>query len=129
MWTTLSSSYKYKIGGYCSRLVTLATGSLSSTTFASGAINDSVIASSAANKIADQTLRRSTANIEASSNGDTLTHKSLYGAVAKQQHKNDIATVSGSKVLRTYRNDGTTILSTRDITTQSGAAPVVGVDD
>ncbi len=130
--TTLSSTYKYRMGGICPSKVNV--GSFDANSFASGvfatdAIGPTNISATAAAKVADVTLRRTTANIEASSFGDAVSHKSLYGTVAKQQHKNEIATVSGSKVLKTYKADGTTVLSTRDVTTQSGAAPVVGVDD
>jgi hypothetical protein len=80
---------------------------------------------SAANKVADTTLRRNTSNVEASSDGDTVSRKSLYGSVAKQTHKID---ASGG-VLKTYKADGTTVLSSQALTTQSGAAPINGVGD
>lgn len=149
---TFNSTYKYRLGGICPSKVnvgsfdansfaagvfqtdaiaasSIAANAIGSSELAADAITSSELAATGAAKIADTTLRRTTANVEASSDGDTVSHKSLYGTVAKQQHKNEIATVSGSKVLRTYKADGTTLLSTRDVTTQSGAAPVVGVDD
>lgn len=103
--------------------VTLADGSLTAAKFATDAITDVKIAASAANKIADHTLRRNTSNVENSSNGDTQNFKSLYGVAAQQTHRNAIGGGSWS----VYESDDLTVLNTRDVTTNSSAAPITGV--
>lgn len=146
----------YTIGGVASGgAVTIASGGITSSSFASDAINAAAIAANAigaseiadgavdagaiaadaitsselaasgANKIADHTLRRTSANVEASSDGDAVSRKSLYGSVAQQTHKTERA---GSD-LKVYKADGTTVLSTRAVTTQSGANPITGIAD
>lgn len=92
-------------------------------TLQDSAIDSGKITAAAGNKIADHVLRRTTANIEASANGDTLGDKSLYGAVAVQTHKNNI--LAGQWT--TYRSDGTTILKQKTTTSSSSAAPITGV--
>ena len=96
---------------------------LESGDFASGAIAAAAISSGAANKIADHTLRRTSANVEASSDGDTLNWQSLYGATAKQTNT---ISVSGSN-LNVYKADGSTLLKAQSLTTSSGAAPITGI--
>lgn len=81
------------------------------------------ISSDAANEIADHVLRRTTANVEASSNGDAVTQKSLYGAVANQVHKSAI--LGGQWTV--YKSDGATQLNSRTITTDSGAAAITAI--
>lgn len=76
-----------------------------------------------AEKIADYTLRRTTANIEASSDGDAISRKSLYGSIAKQTHK---AEHTGG-LLKTYKSDGSTVLSSQATTTSSTASPIVSI--
>lgn len=82
------------------------------------------ITSAAANKVADHVLRRNSANVEGSSDGDTIAGKSLYGAVAKQTHK---ILVSGGSLI-TYRSDNSTQLTSQTVTTNSAAAPITGVE-
>jgi len=76
------------------------------------------------NKIADIVLRRSTANIEASSDGDTLSLKSLYGMVAQGVHNTQVSGTS----LTVTKSDDTTVLGTRTVTTDPSAEPIVGID-
>lgn len=76
------------------------------------------------NKIADIVLRRSTANVEASSDGDTLSLKSLYGMVAQGVHNTQ---VSGA-ALTVTKSDDTTVLGTRTVTTDPTAEPIIGID-
>lgn len=89
----------------------------------SGSVDAATITTAAANKIADHTLRRTTANVEASGDGDTLGFKSLYGAAAKQVHS---IAVAGS-TLTVKKADGSTTLDTQTVTTSSGAAPITGI--
>ena len=76
------------------------------------------------NKIADIVLRRSTANVEASPDGDTLSLKSLYGMVAQGVHNTQ---VSGA-ALTVTKSDDTTVLGTRTVTTDPTAEPIIGID-
>jgi hypothetical protein len=89
-----------------------------------GAITSTAIATSGGNKIADMVRRRSQANVEASSDGDSLSLSSLYGFIQQAQESDTTATPG---TLTVYRTDGTTILGTRTITTDVTAEPVVGV--
>lgn len=75
-------------------------------------------------KIADIILRRATANVEASSNGDALSVRSLYGMIAQGVHKTSI---SGTTLTITKSDDATT-LGTRTITTDATAEPITGLD-
>lgn len=77
-----------------------------------------------ANKIADHTLRRNTSNVEASSNGDTLAMRSLYGMTAQGVHKTSI---SGT-TLTVTKSDETTTLGTRTIVTDATSQPIVSFD-
>lgn len=76
------------------------------------------------NKIADIVLRRSTSNIEASSDGDVLSLKSLYGMVAQGVHNTQVSGAS----LTVTRSDDTTVLGTRTVTTDPTAEPIIGID-
>lgn len=78
----------------------------------------------AVNRIADVVLRRTTANVEASSYGDTVAGRSLYGAVARLAHK--VAAVTGTMTV--YKSDDSTSLTTATLTTDATADPVVTVD-
>ena len=75
-------------------------------------------------KIADIVLRRSTANVEASSDGDALSLKSLYGMVAQGVHNTQ---VSGT-ALTVTKSDDSTVLGTRTVTTDPTAEPIIGID-
>lgn len=75
-------------------------------------------------EIADTILRRSTANVEASTTGDPLTLKSLYGMVAQGVHNTQ---VSGA-TLTVTKSDDTTTLGTRTVTTNGEALPIIGID-
>lgn len=82
------------------------------------------ITAAAANLIADHVHRRTSANIEASSDGDALSARSLYGAIARLTHK----VVSSGGVLTTYKSDDSTSLAAAPLTTDADAEPVVGID-
>lgn len=77
-----------------------------------------------ANKIADHVLRRTQANVEASSDGDALSFRSLYGAAAKLVNK---VSISGS-TLTVTQSDDVTSLGTQALTTSSSADPITGAD-
>jgi hypothetical protein len=72
--------------------------------------------------VADTTLRRTMANVEASSSGDTLALSSIYGFVQMAQE----SAVSGT-TLTVKKTDGTTTLGTKTVATDAGAEPIVGV--
>lgn len=76
------------------------------------------------NKIADIVLRRSTANVEASPDGDAVSLKSLYGMIAQGVHNTQ---VSGA-ALTVTKSDDTTVLGTRTVTTDPTAEPIIGID-
>ncbi len=86
---------------------------------------DGVVLSAAQmNKIADHVIRRAWANVEASSDGDTITFRSLLGAIAKLVNK---VAVNGSN-LEIMRDDDSTVFGTQAITTNASAEPVTGLD-
>lgn len=82
------------------------------------------VTTAAAQKIADTVLRRTTANVEASSDGDTIGGRSLYGAVARLVHK--VSTSAGTMTVT--KADDTTALTTAVLTTDASADPVTTVD-
>lgn len=90
---------------------------------ADNAITDAKINSAAGNKIADHVMRRTAANVEASTNGDTLSFQSLYGATAKQTNN---VSVSGSN-LTIKKADGVTDLKVQTLGTTAGANPITSL--
>jgi hypothetical protein len=83
-----------------------------------------VISAATANKLADHVLRRTWANAEASSDGDTIAFRSLFGAVAKLVNR---VAVSGA-TLTVYKDDDTTSLGTQSVTTDAAADPITEVN-
>lgn len=81
-----------------------------------------VLSAATCNKIADHVRRRTQANVEASSDGDTLSLLSLYGVIQQIQEGNAVGST-----LTVYRTDGTTSLGTRTLATDPAADPVTGV--
>lgn len=77
-----------------------------------------------ANKIADVIIRRSQANVEVSTNGDTLELGSLYGLIQQAQEAN---TTDNIGKLTIYQTDGVTELAQKDIATDVTAEPMTGV--
>ena len=75
-------------------------------------------------KIADHVLRRSTVNVEGSSDGDALSLRSLYGMIAQAVHNTDI---SGT-TLTVRQSDDSTTLGTRTVTTDANAEAITGID-
>lgn len=82
------------------------------------------ITATAARFIADHTLRRSWASAAVSANGDTLSFRSLLGAVAKLVNR---VGISGS-TLTVYQDDDTTALGTQAVTSDADAEPITGVN-
>ncbi len=82
------------------------------------------LASATKNSIADHVLRRTLANVRASSDGDTVTFRSLLGAAAKLVNKVSVA----STTLTVYEENDTTAFGTQDVTTDASAEPIVEVD-
>ena len=76
------------------------------------------------NKVADHVRRRTQANVELSSDGDTLSLLSEYGFIQQAQESNTTDTPGSLTVKKT---DGTTTLGTRTIATDASADPVTGV--
>lgn len=81
-----------------------------------------VLSAAQMNKIADHVLRRSMANVEASSDGDTLSLSSQYGAVQQIQESAIVGTT-----LTVNKTDGATALGTKTLATASGADAVTGI--
>lgn len=98
----------------------LATDAIGADELASDAIGVTEISTAGANRLSDITLRRSTSNIESSSYGDTLSYKSLYGAIASQTHRYQFS--GGNAIV--YKSDGSTSLNTRAATSDSSAAAI-----
>lgn len=85
-------------------------------------IDSDDLTATACNKIADHVIRRTMANVEASSSGDTLSLSSLYGSVQQMQE----SSVS-STTLTVYKTDGSTSLGTKTLTVTPGANPITGI--
>ena len=85
---------------------------------------ETTVNAATANQIADHVIRRSWANVEASSDGDTIAFRSLLGAVAKLVNK---VAISGTD-LQIFRDDDTTVLGTQALSTDASAEPIVGID-
>ena len=102
----------------------MAEASINTTAGAVDTVTDAVITATVANKIADHILRRAWANAEASSDGDTVSFRSLLGAVAKLVNR---VGITGTDLL-TYRDDDSTVLGTQALTTDASADPITGID-
>lgn len=94
------------------------------TAWGSGAITAASVAADAANKVADHVRRRTQANVEASSDGDTLGISSLYGMIQMNQESN---LVDNPGFLTIYQTDGTTELAQKAVTTDASGEPVTGI--
>lgn len=87
------------------------------------ALHENMISDAFAEKLMDIMSRRHTADIEASSFGDTLDAPSLYAAIAQLNHK--LAIVTG--YLKTYQSDGVTEVLSRAVTSSPSADPITEV--
>ena len=106
------------------QVLSVAANAIGASAMATDAIGSAEISAAAANKIADHVWRRNSSNIEASSNGDTLTFRSPYGSVCKLTNK---MAVSGSDLI-TYQVDDTTAIGSQAIGTNAAAEPIVSLD-
>lgn len=98
---------------------------LTTTVGVAGAGLTAVVPSAAVcNKIADHVRRRTQANVEASSDGDTLSVGSEYGLIQQAQESN---TTANAGKLTVFKTDGTTELAQRTITTDDTAEPITGI--
>lgn len=102
--------------------VVVASGSKSGYTLGTDGLPAAAVAAAAAAKIADILIRRSNASIEASSDGDALALKSLYGLIAVFTNGFDALTTPGTM---SVKKAGGTELGTLPLTGDSGADPVV----
>ena len=82
-----------------------------------------VLSAATCNKIADHVRRRTQANVEASSDGDTLNKSSEYGLIQQIQKSN---TTDTAGFLTIKKTDGTT-LGTLALASDPDAEPVTGV--
>lgn len=83
-----------------------------------------VLTAAEKDRIADHVLRRTLANARASSDGDSVTLRSLLGALSKliNKIKND------GSVLTIYEEDDATEFGTQDVTTSSSSLPITELD-
>jgi hypothetical protein len=107
------------VGGNVVGSVASVTGSVGS--IATDGIAAASIATAAAQKLAHVFFRRTMANVEASSDGDTLDKASLYGVIEQ------ITESSASGTTLTIRKTDGTTLGTRTLTTDASADPVTGI--
>jgi hypothetical protein len=82
------------------------------------------LAAAVANKIADHMARRTSENIEASSDGDAVQFRSLYGAIAKLTNK--VTIVGGTLTVK--KADDSANLGFQTTTGTAGADPITAVD-
>lgn len=98
----------------------------SAMTLAANSIDSGTITAAAANKVSDHVLRRNTSNVEASSDGDSLEFKSVYGATAVQTHDKD---ASSGTSLEIKKSDDVTTLVSLTLTTDAAADPITKVNN
>jgi len=84
-----------------------------------------VLAAAQRNKIADHVLRRSSASAAASSDGDTLSFRSLLGAARKLHNK---VAVVGTTLSIYDETDAGTAAGTQAVTSDAAAEPITAVD-
>lgn len=92
---------------------------------ATDAISAAGVSAGAANKVSDHTWRRTVANVEASSDGDTIgTSRGAYVVLAKHNNK---CGVSGG-TLTVYQDDDITSVITQTVTSDAAADPITDLD-
>ena len=82
------------------------------------------ILAAVANKIADHVMRRTAANIRASSDGDAVTFRSGLGLLSKLVNR----VAATSTTLTIYEEDDTTSFATQTLTTDASANPITEVN-
>jgi len=101
------------------------TPSVETNSIATGAISAASVSAAAANKIADHVKRRTQANVEASSDGDTISDaRSLYGLQQQAQESN---TTAHAGKLTVFKVNGSTELEQLTIGTDPTGAPINSV--
>ena len=90
----------------------------------SDAVSAAAVSAAGGAKIADIVLRRTQANVEASSDGDAVSFRSLYGAAAKLVNK---VSISGT-TLTVTKSDDASSLGTQALTTDGAALPITAAD-
>ena len=76
------------------------------------------------NTMADHVWRRTAANIEASSDGDTLGFRSGYGMMATHVNNNYVSAATNYIT----KADDATVLGSRTVSTNASADPITGLD-
>lgn len=122
VWDAVASDYNDS--GSMGAKMNAAGGSNSPEDIADAVWTAANMDTAAINKIADILLRRANSSVEASSNGEALSVRSLYGMIAQATNK---TSVSGS-TLTVTKSDDTTALGTRTIETDSNQAPITSFD-
>lgn len=102
--------------------MTLADDAITAAKIAANALAAAKFAADACEKIADILLRRTMANVEASSHGDALSIGSMYGAIQQAQE----SSISGA-TQTVRKTDGTTTLGTKTISKTAGDDPIRGI--
>lgn len=131
----LSSSQAFNLTGNITGNLSGSVGSVTTVSDKSGysaactlgtdAITSASLSAAAGAKIADITWRRTTAHIEASSDGDTLSAKSGYGVIAALKHAHSVV----GNVYTSYKSDGSTQLETRTVAGSSSAVPITSMSN
>jgi hypothetical protein len=85
-----------------------------------------VLSATQMNKVADHVIRRNQATARASSDGDTVNHRSLLGQLSKVNNLIDSASSPGNILV--YAEDDTTLFITIPITTDASAEPITIVN-
>lgn len=114
-----------KLDADCITAAKIDDDALSAEHFNTGALTSDALAASFAEKIADILIRRSYASVRASSDGDTVSHRSLLGAIAKLVNKLDAS--SGSSLI-VYHEDDLTPFETSTLTASGIANPITVVN-
>lgn len=125
-YTTLTTTIDTKLNNIGAKTTNLPASPAavgSAMTLGTDAITAASVSAAAANKVADHVRRRTQANVEASSDGDTLSLKSGYGAIQQMQNSN--TTDEAGKI--TVKKTNGDSLGTLTLSTDAGAEPVDGV--
>ncbi len=121
---TVAGYIDTEIGTIVTGITSLLTG-VSVSSIAAGAINAASIAAAAGSKIADIVHRRHLANVDASSDGDTVDQRSPLGAYRKLVNRVSMTTTPGS--LETFEEDDTTTAYLQAVDVDATADPTVEV--
>lgn len=114
-----------KLGTACIEADKFAAGAINAAAIATDALVAAKFSATACDKMADHFWRRLVANVEASSDGDTIgTNRGAYVVLAKANNK---VAVNGTD-LETMQDDDTTVVLTQAITSDPAAEPITGLD-